>query len=72
MNYSIVKNNPQKTSHMPDIILYKPPSSSSSLFMNRCYIKKKKKNYLFNEQKNYIKCLKKCVSSETQYFFLCS
>lgn len=42
MNYSIVKNNPQKTSHMPDIILYKPPSSSSSLFMNRCYIKKEK------------------------------
>ena len=41
MNYSIVKNNPQKTSHMPDIILYKPPSSSS-LFMNRCYIKKEK------------------------------
>ena len=62
MNYSIVKNNPQKTSHMPDIILYKPPSSSSSLFMNRCYIKKKKKNYLFNEQKNYIKMSEKvCI-----------
>ena len=52
MNYSIVKNNPQKTSHMPDIILYKPPSSSSSLFMNRCYIKKRKRKitYLMNRK----------------------